>query len=77
MGKTDFQAIRTTKRLEFKYQGEYYAIEIRSDMKLEYTFIWNATQEKIWGPMMGDQTELGKKIFKMISKKLEKGKLKF
>lgn len=76
MGKTDFQAIRTTKRLEFKYKNEFYAIEIRSDLKLEYTYIWKL-QEKIWGPMMGDQTEEGERLFKMITKKLEKGKLKF
>ncbi len=76
MAKTDFQAIRTTKRLEFRYQREYYAIEIRSDMKMEYTYVWNANQEKIWGPMRYDQTELGERIFKMISKKLEKGKIK-
>ena len=76
MGKTDFQAIRTTKRLEFRYKNEFYAIEIRSDLKLEYTYIWKL-QEKIWGPMMGDQTEEGERLFKMITKKLEKGKLKF
>ena len=71
-----FRTLRSTKKLEFSYDGEFYTLEIRKEGSVEYTFIWKL-QEKIYGPFIGDQTEEGTKIFNMIQKKLDKGKIKF
>jgi len=71
-----FKAIRSSRKIEFWYDKEFYTFELRKQGPIEYPFIW-LEQEKIYGPFDRDQTELGIKIFKMLKKKLEKGKINF
>ena len=70
MAKKDLRIIRKTKRVEFWYKDEFYIYEFRSDSKSGFAFIWKG-QEKIYGPMMGDQTDEGIKVHKAIQKKLQ------
>jgi hypothetical protein len=71
-----FKAIRSTKKLEFWYDKEFYIFELRKQGPIEYPFIW-LEQEKIYGPFDRDQSEKGIKIYKMIQKKMAKGKIEF
>lgn len=71
MAKNDLRIIRKTKRVEFWYKDEYYVYEFRSDSKSGFAFVWNSKNEKIYGPMVGDQTEEGVKVHEVIRKKLQ------
>ena len=70
MAKKDLRIIRKTKRVEFWYKDEFYIYEFRSDSKSGFAFIWKG-QEKIYGPMMGDQTDEGIRVHKVIQKKMQ------
>jgi len=70
MAKNDLKIMRKTKRVEFYYKDEFYIYEFRSDSKSGFAYIWKG-QEKIYGPMMGDQTEEGVKVHNAIRKKLQ------
>lgn len=70
--KAKLQLIRDTKKIEFKYDNEFYTFERRSEGKLSYDFIWEASGIKIFGPFHGNSTELGERIYKALIKKLDK-----
>lgn len=72
MAKTKLQLIRDTKKIEFKYDNEFYTFERRSEGKISYDFIWETSGIKIFGPFHGDSTELGGRIHRSLIKKLEK-----
>lgn len=68
--KKDLRIMRKTKRVEFWYKDEFYTYEFRSDSSVGYAYIWKGN-EKIYGPMIGDQTEEGIKVHAVIQKKLQ------
>lgn len=76
MAKSKLRLLRTSNKLEFYYEDEFYVFERRSDGKLTYDYIWKDT-EKIFGPMITDETEEGLKIHKIIMKKLDQKEIHF
>lgn len=72
MTKAKLAIIRRSKKLEFWYDNEFYIYEKRSERKDVGEFIWNADKEKIYGPLMGDQSEEGIKIYNALQRRLKK-----
>ena len=67
--KSDLQILRKVNRVEFKYKGEYYTYEFRSDSSSGFAFIF-AQGGVIYGPYKGDTTELGDEIHNALLKQI-------
>ena len=72
MAKSKLNIIRKSRKLEFWYDKEFFIYEKRSEKDIIAEFIWNGEGEKIYGPLMGDQTEEGIKIYKALQRRLKK-----
>lgn len=70
--KKELKIIRKTERIEFKYDGDYYIFERRSEGPKSFDFIWDSSGEKIYGPFHGDSSEEGENIHKRLIKKVDK-----
>ena len=74
MTKSKLSIIRKSKKIEFKFENEFYIFERRSEKNLSYDFIWSSSGEKIYGPFQGDQSEEGQRIYKFLIRKIDKKK---
>ena len=72
MTKSKLSIIRKSRKLEFWYDKEFYIYEKRSEKNMVSEFIWNADNEKVYGPLMGDQSEEGIKIYRALKRRLKK-----
>jgi hypothetical protein len=69
--KADLQILRKVNRVEFKYKGEFYNYEFRSDSKTGFAFIFAQGGVKIYGPYKTDCTELGEEIYNALLKQIQ------